>query len=191
MPKSVLFDKDEIISKVTELFWEKGYNATSMQDLVDATGLNRSSIYNTFGDKYHLFIEALRHYQTYQNDLLSSATQAAKSPKEAIEMLFNATWEHLNEDHNKGCFLSNCATEMSNADPQIKGFLSDNKCTVVSIFRQLIEKAQEAGEVDSSKDAEILAHYLFSSLQGLRVTSMIDANKKHIKGIAEQVLSVL
>ncbi|MEQ8925183.1 MAG: TetR/AcrR family transcriptional regulator [Fulvivirga sp.] len=191
MPKSVLFDRDDVISRVTDLFWEKGYNATSMQDLVDATGLNRSSIYNTYGDKYNLFIAALKHYQAQQNDLLTTAAQKTQSPKKAIEMLFNATWEQLNEEQNKGCFLSNCATEMSNADPKIKGFLSDNKCAVVTTFKSLIEKAQQVGEVDAAKDAEVLAHYLFSSLQGLRVTSMIDGNKKHIKGIADQVLSVL
>ena len=191
MPKSVLFDKEDTIAKVTNLFWEKGYHATSMQDLVDATGLNRSSIYNTYGDKYNLFVEALKHYQLYQNELLAKAKKSTNSPKEVIKQLFNATWEKLNEANSKGCFLSNCATEMSNSDPQIKKFLLDNKSQMVAIFKLLIEAAQAMDEVDKEKDAELLANYLFSSLQGIRVTSMIDNDPKHIKGIAEQTLAVL
>lgn len=191
MPKSVLFDKEDILNKVTNLFWEKGYHATSMQDLVDVTGLNRSSIYNTYGDKYNLFIEALKHYQLYQNELLAQAKKSSNSPKEVIIQLFNSTWEKLNDANSKGCFLSNCATEMSNADPQIKDFLLDNKTQMVTIFNLLIEAAQAMGEVSEEKDPELVANYLFSSLQGIRVTSMIDTNPKHIKGIAEQTLSVL
>ncbi len=191
MPKSVLFDKEEIIHKVTELFWEKGYNGTSMQDLVNATGLNRSSLYNTFGDKFQLFTQALIHYREAQNNLLQSVQQKGKSPKEAIKLLFDGVWSEMNNGHSKGCFLSNCATELGNTEPQIHQFLEENQKAVVNIFQQLIIKAQEVGEIDKNKDAEVLALYLFSSLQGLRVTSMIDANPKHLKGIATQVLSSL
>ena len=60
MPKTITFDRTEVVQNVMELFWKKGYNGTSMQDLVDVTGLNRSSFYNTFGDKFSLFEEALK-----------------------------------------------------------------------------------------------------------------------------------
>jgi TetR/AcrR family transcriptional regulator, transcriptional repressor for nem operon len=191
MPKTVLFDKEEVIKKVTDLFWEKGYNGTSMQDLVDVTGLNRSSIYNTFGDKFQLFNEALKYYRRVQKELLDSLKAKTKSPKEAIALLFNAVWEELNGGSVNGCFISNCTTELSNADPRIFEFLSDNKKSVVETFRILIEDAQELGQIDKEKNAETLAHYLFSSLQGLKVTSMIDRDKRHIKGISDQILASL
>jgi TetR/AcrR family transcriptional repressor of nem operon len=191
MPKSVLFDRDEIIGKVTNLFWEKGYNGTSMQDLVDVTGLNRSSIYNSYGDKFQLFSEALRHYQKSQNNLLQSVQDKAKSPKAAIKLLFDGVWSEMSSGQTKGCFLSNCTTELSNTDPRIHQFLSENQKVVVKTFEKLIMKSQEAGEIDTTKNPEILAQYLFSSLQGLRVTAMIDGDAMHIKGIADQVLSTL
>lgn len=191
MPKSVLFDREETIRKVTDLFWEKGYNGTSMQDLVDVTGLNRSSIYNSYGDKFQLFKEALCHYQRLQNDMLQSAQDTSKSPKDAIKLLFDGVWSEMSNGPVKGCFLSNCATELSNTEPQIHEFLADNQNKVVMSFEKLIIKAQEAGEIDPSKDANILAQYLFSSLQGLRVTAMVDSNKEHIKGIVNQILSTL
>ncbi len=88
-------------------------------------------------------------------------------------------------------FLSNCATELSNTEPQIHEFLAENQKSVVNTFEKLIIEAQEVGEIDQSKDANILAQYLFSSLQGLRITAMVDTDKKHIKGIVDQVLSTL
>ena len=191
MPKSVLFDREETIRKVTDLFWEKGYNGTSMQDLVDVTGLNRSSIYNTYGDKFQLFKEALCHYQRLQNDMLQSTQDKSKSPKDAIKLLFDGVWSEMSNGQVKGCFLSNCATELSNTEPQIHEFLADNQNKVVQSFEKLIIKGQEAGEIDPLKDPNILAQYLFSSLQGLRVTAMVDNNKQHIKGIADQILSSL
>jgi len=191
MPKSVLFDRDEVIRNVTDLFWEKGYNGTSMQDLVDATGLNRSSIYNTFGDKFQLFNESLKYYKNFQNDLIDKARSSSKSPKAAIEKLFNGVWEEMNSTSEKGCYLSNCATELSNTDPRIFNFLSKNKEAVVKSFKLLIEDAQKLGEINSNKKAEVLANYLFSSLQGLRVTSMIDRDKEHIKGISQLILQSL
>ena len=191
MPKSVLFDRDEVIRNVTDLFWEKGYNGTSMQDLVDATGLNRSSIYNTFGDKFQLFTESLKFYKNFQNDLINKARSNSKSPKAAIELLFNGVWEEMSSIPEKGCYLSNCATELSNTDPRIFNFLSKNKEAVVKSFTSLIEDSQKLGEINKNKDAEVLANYLFSSLQGLRVTSMIDRDKEHIKGISQLILQSL
>ncbi len=191
MPKSVLFDREETIKKVTNVYWEKGYNGTSMQDLVNVTGLNRSSIYNSYGGKFQLFKEALCHYQRLQNGILQSLQDVSRSPKDAIKLLFDGVWSEMSSESAKGCFLSNCATELSNTEPQIREFLAENQKSVVNTFEKLIIKAQEVGEIDQSKDANILAQYLFSSLQGLRITAMVDTDKKHIKGIADQVLSTL
>ena len=191
MPKSVLFDKEKTIKKVTELFWEKGYNGTSMQDLVDITGLNRSSIYNTFGDKFSLFTQALHHYKDSQTHFLTSLQDKTKSPKQVIHLLFEGVWSELNPVNNKGCFLSNCTTELANANQDVHKFLEINHHTMVDLFSDLISKAQEAGEIPADKNPKELANFLFSSLQGLRVTSMIETDKKAIKAIADQVLSAL
>lgn len=191
MPKSVLFDKEKTIQRVTELFWEKGYNGTSMQDLVDVTGLNRSSIYNTYGDKFSLFTQALHHYKNSQTDFLNSLKNRAKSPKEVINLLFEGVWSELNPQNNKGCFLSNCTTELANANKDVHEFLEVNHEMMISLFTELIKQAQIEGEIDKSKDSKVLANFLFSSLHGLRVTSMIETDKKAIKGIADQVLSAL
>lgn len=188
MPKSILFDRDKVINDVMDLFWQKGYNGTSMQDLVDVTGLNRSSIYNTFGDKFNLFEEALKHYQQNQNDMLRSAFADAKSPKEAIISLFEGISEDIKKGNHKGCFITSCTSELSAEQPAVKDFLVENKDRVVASFAALIEGAQQLGEISYSKDPKTLALYLFSSLQGLRVTSMLESN---MEGVTEEIISNL
>ena len=187
MPKSVTFDREQVIQDVMELFWKKGYNGTSMQDLVDVTGLNRSSFYNSFGDKFSLFEEALKHYQKQQNEFLEESFSEAKSPKLAIFSLFRGISDDIRSGNQKGCMITSCTSEMSH-DPMVKDFLVVNKDRVVESFQSLIKEAQTLGEISHTKDAETLALYLFSSLQGLRVTSMIEPN---LEAVTNEVLSIL
>lgn len=189
MPKSVLFDRDDIIRKVTDLFWQKGYKGTSMQNLVDVTGLNRSSFYNSFGDKFQLFEESMRSYQKIQHEMLERAFLDEKSPKQGIISLFEGIRDEIRTNEtNRGCFFTNCTSELGNEDDKIRSFLEANMKGVVSTFETLIKNAQEAGEIDQSKDVRQLALYLFSSLQGLRITSMIEPR---VDGITKEILGVL
>ncbi|MEM7110520.1 MAG: TetR/AcrR family transcriptional regulator [Bacteroidota bacterium] len=192
MPKSVLFDKNDVLKKVTQLFWSQGYNGTSMQDLVDVTGLNRSSIYNSFGDKFNLYEESLKYYQNKQNEKLAKYFSKDKSPKERIIVLFEETAKDITSQQSKdGCFMSNCTTELGNSNPRIHDFLVRNKDAVTTTFKNLILEAQKGKEIDSSKNANDLAAFLFSSLQGLRVTGMLENKTSDIQAIVRQTLNLL
>ena len=189
MPKSVLFDREKVVEEVTKLFWRKGYNGTSMQDLVDVTSLNRSSLYNTFGDKFSLFQESLKHYQEVQQHHLNGLLKDAQSPKEAIESLFRGIGEEVSAGKSvNGCMISNCISELGNVDDRIKDFLVTNKDQVVATFQKLIQEAQKEGEIDPAKNTKHLALYLFSSLNGIRITGMIDAD---VQGVIDQVIHSL
>ncbi len=188
MPKSVTFDRDEVVEKVMELFWRKGYNGTSMQDLVEVTGLNRSSFYNTFGDKFSLFEESLKYYQKQQNTFLKKAFADAKSPKEAIVSLFRGISHDILNGDNRGCMITSCTSELSLEEPKVRDFLISNKDRVVASFAALIEGAQALGEIDENRNAHTLALYLFSSLQGLRLTSMVEPQ---LEGVVDQILNSL
>lgn len=189
MPKSVLFDKEETVAKVMKLFWRKGYNGTSVQDLVDATGLNRSSLYNTFGGKFELFQEALNRYKHSQKSYLECFLKGNTSPKAAIQSFFEATSKEItSKDQNDGCMISNCITEMGNVDNHVRSFLIENKNEMVETFELLIKQAQEAEEIDSTKNAKVLALFLYSNLLGIRTLSILD---KDIKGVIDQVIKAL
>ncbi len=188
MPKSITFDRDLVMENVMKLFWEKGYNGTSMQDLVDVTGLNRSSFYNSFGDKFSLYEEALSFYQDRQMDMLNKVASSYESPKQAIVSLFKGISQDVGRGDTKGCMVSKCTSEMSSVEPRIMPFLKDNKDRVMNIFLTLIKDAQERGEINPDKDPKTLALYLFTNLQGLRITSMLETD---LEGVTGQVLEVL
>ncbi|MEM6816893.1 MAG: TetR family transcriptional regulator C-terminal domain-containing protein, partial [Bacteroidota bacterium] len=92
------------------------------------------------------------------------------------------------EQETKGCFISNCISELGNQDAQVHRFLVENKDQMVNTFKILIQEAQQQGEIDASKDAKTLALYLFSNLNGLRITSMIESD---IQGVTDLIISVL
>lgn len=187
MPKVETFNRDEVLGKVIVLFHEKGYSATSMQDLVDVTGLNRSSIYNSFGSKKELYQESLRTYREIAGKSVQKVLINTQNPLEAIRNIFT-----MNCDSDvKGCLLSNCTTEMANQDQHIKSFLINNKKHFQELFETLIVKGQEEGLINTKKEAKEYAVYLFAALQGFRVTSMIVDEHKDLESIVDTTLSVL
>ena len=188
MPKSVTFDRDQVMANVMKLFWEKGYNGTSMQDLVDTTGLNRSSFYNSFGDKFSLYEEALAFYEDQQLSFLEAALSKHQSPRLSIISFFKSITSDISKGDTHGCMLSKCTSEMSSQEPRLLPFLQKNKNRVLHIFTALIEKGQALGEISNGKKAATLALYLFSNLQGLRITSMLETD---LEGVTDQILEAL
>src|ERR1700753_1582272 len=108
MARTKDFDEDEVLKKAVNLFWLKGYNATSMQDLVDGLGISRSSLYDTYGDKHTLFIKALEAYKAQSAGSMCGIVSNMDSAKEAIRQLFDFTTKQLlSDEQHKGCFLVN------------------------------------------------------------------------------------
>lgn len=187
MPKVETFNRDEILGKVVSLFHEKGYNATSMQDLVDVTGLNRSSIYNSFGSKKELYRESLSTYKQRANKYVQKVLVHTSEPLETIRKIFNST----PEDKANGCFIGNCTTEMANQDQEIKGFLQNNLHSMQDLFEELVAMGQERGSINLKKSAKEYATFLFTALQGLRITGILLNEKSEFDGIIDTTLSIL
>lgn len=192
MPKSVSFDRKEVLEKVTKLFWKKGFHATSMQDLVDATGLNRSSLYNSFGDKHQLFETALSHYESWQSQTLLNSMEQGISPLESVRLFFLTIVNNIkNDQDHKGCLISNCTTELANSDQKVQQLLINNKEAMVTIFERKVIAAQETGQIDSASDSHLLALYLYSNLQGLHVTALLMNDQSELDALVEKVLQGL
>lgn len=105
MARNKDFDQDEVLIKAMNLFWYKGYNGTSMQDLVDGLGISRSSLYGTFGDKHTLFIKSLENYMNSAAEKFRKIVEQGSSAKESIRLMmdYNAS-ELLKDEQHKGCF---------------------------------------------------------------------------------------
>lgn len=187
MPKVETFNRDEILGKVVSLFHNKGYNATSMQDLVDLTGLNRSSIYNSFGSKKELYRESLSTYKQKANKYVQKVLVHTSEPLETIHKIFDTN----PEDQINGCFMGNCTTEMANQDQEIKGFLQNNLHSMQDLFEELVAMGQAKGSINHNKSAKEYAAFLFIALQGLRITGILLNEKSEFDSIVNTTLSIL
>src|ERR1700755_3244285 len=108
MPRNKEFNEDEVLNKAKDLFRKNGYNGTSMDDLVQATGLSRSSIYDTFGDKHGLFLKSLDQYRNEQQCTMEQQTAQSDSPKKKIRAIFDYYIKDILADKDgNGCLLIN------------------------------------------------------------------------------------
>lgn len=192
MPKIETFDRGFVIKKATEVFHDKGFNGSSMQDLVDATGLNRSSIYNSFGSKLDLFLVCLNFYQEKNSRSINRLLMASRSGIEALQNLFNyflADIVHSNKE--KGCLLVNCKSEMANHNETITRFLKNNQKNTIALFEDMVEKGQDDGSINLKRNKKDYALYLYSSLQGFRMTGILLNDPKQLRSVIDTTLQTL
>ncbi len=192
MPRIEEFDKEQVLKQAMNVFWEKGYNGTSMQDLVDTTGLNRSSIYNSFGSKLELYQNTLSHYQKETGGMFRKALLKANNPLEAIRLIFEGFLpEILVDNHGKGCFSMNCKAEMGNQDKDIKKWLLDTQEHTLSIFQGLIRDGQDQGVINKNQDCKSYAYFIFNIFQGFRMTGILVKDKMVLQQIIDNTISII
>ena len=143
MPWEKNFDADQALTKAMGAFWSRGYEATSISDLVGCMGINRGSLYATFGDKRSLFIRALRHYGAVYLGQWVDALTKAHGPRGAIIAAFErAAAAALEDDARDGCLLINTALELSPHDGEVAEFVGACLTEMEGFFRGRIEAAQ-------------------------------------------------
>lgn len=192
MPWEKQFDIDQALGRAMDAFWARGYEATSMQDLVDCMGINRGSLYATFGDKRSLFIRALQRYAARQDQTRAERLAGPDSPRAAILATFNAAIEAaLDAGSRDGCLLVNTALELSPHDPEISDIVGRSFAEMESFFARMIEAGQAGGEVSADVDADDTARALLSLFIGLRVLSRSRPEPVLLNSIAGQAAALL
>lgn len=192
MPRTKQFDEKEVLSKAMELFWEKGFHATSIQDLVSYLGINRASLYDTFGGKEELFNKAFQQYRSTNSNFIKTLFENEKSVKKGFKKLFDkAIEETLNDTARKGCFVVNTTTEMIPGDSSIHSVLMQNKEMAEKLFMNYIQSGIESGEIEASKNAKNIGLMLFTLYNGLRVVAKVDSDPKKLTDMVEAGLSIL
>ncbi|MGW7681502.1 TetR/AcrR family transcriptional regulator [Kribbella sp. NPDC054772] len=191
MPRPRTFDEDRAIDAAMRVFWTSGYEATSTQDLCDATGLGRSSIYNTFSSKRDLFDRALRRYtDRFTADQLEVIQDATLPIKERIRRIL---WTAVEPDPDdpSGCFVINTIVELGPKDAEIIERLDRDHEVKLVALTTAIRAAQAGGELDPDRDAAGLATYIFTVLGGLRVAARRGADADTQRAVVEATLSSL
>lgn len=186
------FDEDELLGKAAELFWRKGYNGTSAQDLVDCLNINRSSLYNTYTDKRTLFKKSLSLYQTQQTGAMLSMLAKTTDPEATIKQIFDGLIKESVEDQLlKGCFMVNTAVELAGQDKEIGDMVNNNNLSVEDALTQVISKGQEQGHFGTQKSARTLARFIFANITGIKVAARTGADEQTLRDIAEVATSSL
>ncbi|MGI9399949.1 MAG: TetR/AcrR family transcriptional regulator, partial [Rhizobiaceae bacterium] len=192
MGRQQRFDADEVIDKVICVFMSKGYEATSVKDLIDATNVHPGSLYNSFGNKKQIYQHALNRYVSTSpfNRLLEDAESG--NPKKKLEKLFSDTISMaVNESEPRGCLITNTAAELGGVDPKTSEWvLKSFKKTEDQICR-LIERGQELGQFKSEENARKLAQFIFNTTQGIQLLAKVNQDRKMLKGIARTAMNSL
>jgi len=181
MARTKEFDKSEALLKALDFFWQHGYHATSMEDLVGALGINRASLYGTFGGKKELFNMALRQYQDHNLQLLEQILEQSHSLEAGIRAMFDATFKGSKESMSRGCFVVNTSTELAPEESDVKTAILENKQRFIKLLSSHILRAQKSGEVRSNTSAAELATFLYTIYNGLQVLVRLGPEKKEIQ----------
>jgi TetR/AcrR family transcriptional regulator, transcriptional repressor for nem operon len=192
MPRIKAFDETAMVEKAKNLFQLKGYEGTSMQELVDTLGISRSSLYDTFGDKHQLYCKTLNAYCNENAHQLVKQAQAAGNPLQFIEHIFDNVIEQSKKDtFKKGCYVVNTIVEFSGRNTAVKQIVHENNKAFEKMLEKLIIKAQLQKQIAKDKNAKQLARFLFSTIYGIRVSSKANVTIKELKEIAAIALGAL
>ena len=186
------FDPDVALESAMHVFWRQGYAASSLQDLIRAMGLSKSSFYQAFESKQALFKRCIQFYRQGLLDQLQGKLRKTESGKAFIQTLFrDVAKETTSPDGRRGCLLMNTASEFAQTDPEIAELVSSSINNLTRIFEKAIQQGQQQGDIPADKNRHELANYLVSSMSGLKNMVKAGADSKRIKQTADIVLSVL
>lgn len=186
------FDPDKALEAAMEVFWCKGYEATSMTDLLEAMDLSKSSLYQTFGSKQQLFERCLARYANWLYTNMAKQLQETDSGLNFIENLIGtiANTAELPEGA-KGCLMVNSANEFGQRDPFIATVINTNLQRFTDLYVEAVQKTQAEGEISKDADPLSIANYLHIAISGLRTMIKTGADKNSVNGAVTIILNLL
>lgn len=190
MGRSKEFEESVVLQKAMELFWQQGYEKTSLNDLVEHMGIHRRSLYDTFGDKHTLFLKTIDFFAEFIKTRLNLEVLRAKTAKQAIQFIFDFMIEESG-DRSLGCLFVNSATELAPRDKKVEEKTKKAFMELENLLAECIHKGQQTGEIRRDYDARILAENLHNALIGIRVLARTSTSKEKLQRIAEFSLAIL
>jgi TetR/AcrR family transcriptional repressor of nem operon len=187
------FDPEAALQSALELFWRRGFEATSMSDLVEHLGVGRASIYATFGSKHELYLKALDRYERAG---LTRIVRELSQPGPALPAVRAVVRRYATEATTEdlrllGCMVTNTATELAPHDPAAARRVARNWDQLETVLHTALVRAQAQGELPAGRDPLTLARMLLVLLQGLRVTGKASSDPARVRDAAEQALALL
>lgn len=186
------FNPDQALDAAMQVFWKQGYEATSLQALLVATRLSKSSLYQTFGNKHALFEKSIEHYKREMIHEMQTMLESATSGLEFIRLLFLKVAEDVQGNQPlRGCLVMNTASEFAQTDPAIAALVKQSIQAFKSVFSAAIKRAQSEGDIPADKDPELLATFVMTSLSGIKTQVKAGVSADEVKRVSDIVLSAL
>ena len=185
------FDRAKALEAAKVVFWKKGYDATTTDDLRQAMGIGRQSLYDSFGGKRPLYLEVLQWYNTESVIAQISRMRAAVSPLAGIRELLLAFANDTIEKRKLGCMGVAAICTFGTIDPNVSAISDASGVVLQSALEEVLRKAKQVGEARSSLDERAAAYFLQSTMVGMKVTAKAGADPKILRDIALTALQAL
>jgi TetR/AcrR family transcriptional regulator, transcriptional repressor for nem operon len=184
------FDPERALAKAMNLFWQLGYENTSLEALMKEMGIARQSLYDTFGDKRALYLKAMAHYRDQTNSQMQKMLNEIPSVRDGFARLLFGLAAETREQHERGCLLLSANLQRDPKDVVVRDFLRDNQARVEAIFLQALARAQKQGELSPKDDTAALARFFIVTIQGMRAMARLKSDRKALEQVARVALAV-
>jgi TetR/AcrR family transcriptional repressor of nem operon len=192
MARTREFDPDEMLDKAIELFWNKGYDSVSTQELMAAFDISKSSMYGAFGDKMELFLAALEKYRQRLAEDTERRLSAGKNVKATITALLQSiVTEALADPAQKGCFVVNTCIDLAPHEARAAAIVRDHRKRMEQAFAAAIRRGIENGELAARVDSRAVSTLICTTINGIQVDSRYIRDKKHFASIIRTVADLL
>jgi TetR/AcrR family transcriptional regulator, copper-responsive repressor len=188
------YDSERALAKAADAFWKQGYAATSLDDLVAATGMNRPSLYAAFGDKRDLYLNTLKRYHQQQSRAIGAQITADDPPLRVfLSRFYEAALDIYLEsgDGVRGCYSISTAPTQAATDPAVRDFLAASIAGTDTFVAKQIEKARARGEVPSEADPHALAQLATAALHTIAIRARVGVPRKQLRAVAAAAIDVI
>ncbi len=192
MARPRAFDERQALLGALDVFWVRGYNATSMNDLLDATQLSKSSLYASFGSKQALVVEAIRVYGDQLSDGLLAPLGKPDAGRAEIEsVLLGAVAAAQTAHGQRGCFVNNCMTEIAPHDPAVMHAAFEVMQGLENALTDAVGRGQQAATITRAEPARALARFLLNTLSGINLAAKSKPDRERLDDIVRVALRAL
>lgn len=191
MARTKAFSEAEALDQAMTLFWEQGYEATSVRDLATRAGIGLSSLYNAFGDKRDVYGAALERYRAMEREQFAAILDASSAIRPTLAGLFDELIDMLLSGGGRGSFTLNAAVELGGRDPAVTAQLRAHFDDICDLLAGRLAAAQAAGEITAARRPDELARYLLFGLYSLAMMVKIYPDRQRLAGMAEILLAIL
>jgi len=185
------YDPAQALARAADTFWKAGYAGTSLDDLSEATGMNRPSLYAAFGDKRDLYLKTLEHYREESRALARAALAGDPPLRVFLKRFYDKALELYLDDGPRGCYSIGTAATVAAVDDQVRAFLADSMRSTDSFLKHQIEKAKQRGEIAQEADPAALAYLASGTLHTLAVRARAGLPRKELDALADAAIGVI